>query len=165
MNSSATTDTHNLLELDRLLSACAREAASDLGRKDISGLRPIKDPGKVRAELARVSEMVRLLETGTLPLEGISDISPILQKIAPTGAVPDRDEYLPLSDFLAACGRVKRYIQNREEPLPELKEITTKLGDFDDLTKQMGAIFDPAGGIRDDASPELNRIRGNIAGE
>ncbi len=165
MNTFAMTDSLKLLEFDRLLCACAGEAASDLGTKSVTVLEPLTDPDEVRAELDRVSEMVRFLESGDLPMEGVCDIGGIIAKIAPGEALPDREDYLPLKDFLAACGRLRRHIHGRDEPLPGLEMMTLELGDFDDLTKRMEAIFDPSGDIRDGASTELRRIRENIAAQ
>ena len=153
------TEVFELLELNRLLEVCAREAVSELGKKRVLASTPLQDVASVRRELSLVDEMSRLLGQTSLPIEGISDISSSLKKLAPAGGMLDRDEYLPLSAVLSASGRIARFIAEQEEDFPGLETLAEQLGNFDGISRSIERVFDSSGEIRDDASPELRRIR------
>ncbi|MBU1881359.1 hypothetical protein KKA08_04945, partial [bacterium] len=154
-----------LLELDRLLSHCAVEAASSLGRERILNSAPLESADRVRQELALVDEMAALLGRGAFPIQGLTDVSSTLQRIAPPGGMPDRDEYAPLGDFLNVSGRLKRHIEGQEFPQQGLLGLAMQLGEFEEITDRMGQIFDQTGEIMDKASPELKQIRRQIEAE
>lgn len=148
-----------LLELDRLLDICSKEAASELGRRRVLESIPLRDAAAIRDELGLVDEMLRLLGRASLPVEGISDVSPSLRKLAPAGGMLDREGYLPLNETLRASGRISELFRQEEEDFPKLRTLASELGDFSNLCKAIEKVFDPAGEIRTDASPELRRIR------
>ncbi|MCX6640629.1 MAG: endonuclease MutS2 [bacterium] len=148
-----------LLELDKLLETCAGEASSELGRRRILELEPLADITAIRRELALVDEMARLLGRKSLPIQGLSDVSATLKKLSPAGSVLDRHEYPPLRDLVAASGKLAAFFAEQKEDYPGLVSLAKQLGDFGELTALVDKIFDPAGDVRDDASPELKRIR------
>ena len=80
-------EAHKLLELDRLLEICSREATSALGRKRVLASVPLDDADSIRAELSLVEDMVRLLGKGALPLQGLGDLSSTLKKLTPAGGM------------------------------------------------------------------------------
>ncbi|TKJ41021.1 hypothetical protein CEE37_04980 [candidate division LCP-89 bacterium B3_LCP] len=157
--------TYKSLEFDRLLEICAAEAASELGRERVLQSSPLQDIEDVRTELHLVKEMARLLALGSLPVQGLADISPILKKITPQGALLDLDEYPILKDVLDVSGRIAKFIGTQDEDFSELNSLADELGDFSGLCNGIDKIFDPAGGIRDDASAELRRIRRQLDSE
>jgi DNA mismatch repair protein MutS2 len=153
------TETFKLLELDRVLEICARQASSELGRRRVLDSVPSTEAEEVRHELTLVDEMVRLLSQTTLPLQGLSDISPTLRRITLPGSLLDRDQYLPLRDFLSVAGSLRNFFVKHGTSYSLLKTLSEGLDDFGALVAVIDKIFDPAGEIRDDASPELKRLR------
>jgi DNA mismatch repair protein MutS2 len=152
-------DAARLLELDRILQVCSKEAASDPGRRRILTTAPLDDAQIIRRELTLVEEMRRLLEHSTFPLGDLQDITAALHRVAPQGAMLNRDEYLPLLDVLRAAAAVKKLFSRGNPSYAALAEPAQELGDFRDLIAEMERIFDASGEIRDTASPELKRLR------
>ncbi len=152
-------ETFELLELSRVLEICSQEASSELGRERLLQSKHLHDADSIRRELDLVSEMVRLLAVSSLPISGLSNVSSTLEKIAPEGGTPDRAEYLPLGDLLSASTRIKKFVASQDDALSQLKSVASGLEDFSQLSQAIENIFDPSGEIRDDASPELKRIR------
>lgn len=154
-----TPDTFKLLELDRILELAAAHAASDLGRRRILESTPSTNADFIRRQLALVEEMAGLLEQSAFPVQGISDITPGLKRVSLPGSLLDRSEYLPLRDTLHASDRIRKFLAPKKDRFPLLHALGGGLGDFHALGEAMDRIFDPAGEIRDDASPELKQIR------
>jgi DNA mismatch repair protein MutS2 len=152
-------DTYKLLELDRILEICASQAASDLGRKRISESVPSTNAEFIRRQLALVKEMAQLLEQSALPIHGLHDLSPSLKRVSLPGSLLERSEYLPLRDTLQVANKIRSFLAAKGEKFPLLHALGAALGDFRPLCEAMDHIFDPAGEIRDDASPELKQIR------
>ncbi len=148
-----------LLELDKVLGLCSKEAYSELGRKRVLLSEPSSDLAEVQSELATVTEMVDYLSQAALPLQGLQEVSPTLKRLAPEGALIDRQEFLPIRDLLAAGFSLKKQLVNAQEEFPRLSARAQRLGDFADLLAALQRVFDAAGEIRDDASPELRRLR------
>ncbi|MFH1862275.1 MAG: endonuclease MutS2 [bacterium] len=147
------------LELNRVLESCAKEASSGLGRERILRSQPMTDISAIRKELEQVDEMSLLLGRTSLPISGISDITPSLQQLRPIGGLLEREEYFPLKDVLAASGRLKKFFTQQEEGATLLKTLAANLGNFEELIREFDRIFDPHGEIKDSASPELRRLR------
>lgn len=152
-------ETYRLLELDRLLEVCAQQSASELGRRRILEAVPCRDLDHIRQELSLVAEMVELLAETALPIQGLSDISAALKRVSPPGALLDRRDYLPLKDALLVSGAVQRFFAHQGEKYPRLTSLAGALSDFQPLCAAIEHIFDPSAEIRDDASPELKRLR------
>lgn len=152
-------DAARLLELDRILEVCSKEAASDPGRRRILTTAPLDDAQAIRRELTRVEEMRRLLEHSAFPSGGFQDITPALNRVAPQGALLNRDEYLPLLDVLRSAVAVKKLFSRGNFSYPALAEPAQELGDFRALVAEIDQVFDASGEIRDSASPELKRLR------
>ncbi len=152
-------EVYKLLELDRLLSLCAREASSELGHKRVLQSAPSTDLEAVRQELALVEEMVRLQSQTALPLQGLSDVSAVLKRVAPPGALLERHEYLPLKDVLSVAAALRSFFGKPESDYHLLSSLAAALADFHPLLQSLDKIFDSAGEIKDDASPELKRLR------
>ncbi|RJP76210.1 MAG: endonuclease MutS2, partial [Candidatus Zixiibacteriota bacterium] len=148
-----------LLELDRVLDYCSQQASSVLGKRRVLESQPLNDLAEIRRQLALVQEMAGLLGQAALPLQGLSDLSPALRRISVPGALLDRDQYLPLKDLLFAAGAVRRFFARSGDHYPLLAGLAAGLQDFEPIVAAFDRVFDPAGEIRDEASPELKRIR------
>jgi DNA mismatch repair protein MutS2 len=150
---------YNLLEFDRLLELCSQEAASELGRHRVQASSPLQDAPTIRAELSLVDEMTQLLARESLPLQGLQDISPTLNNLEPSGAVLDREEFLPLKDVLEISGNIREFFGELEQDYAGLKDLAGHLHEFKDLCSTIDGVFDHSGNIKDSASGELRKIR------
>lgn len=71
----------------------------------------------------------------------------------------EAEDLLGLAALLVASGRVKRFFATHYERAPRLESHASRLEDHSDVSTDVRATFDDAGLMRDEASPELGRLR------
>ncbi|AWK52072.1 mannonate oxidoreductase [Clostridium beijerinckii] len=131
---------------------------SNLGKKLIDKLLPSKNIKQVQRMLKETSEGRRLIDASYhMPLEGIFDISPLIEKIE-KGGVLEASELTTIEDFLRGCRKVKAFVKDKEgyaETLSAYGDNITDLKDIEDEIKIAirGTIVDS------NATKELKRIR------
>ena len=137
---------------------------SALGAERLAALQPSSDPVHVRRELARAGEMQALLEVGDpLPMSGLDDLRSALARLAPKNARLDGDELFAIGRLATTARRMLAFFRSRQDTVPELWRVAGHLVALDDLEAHVGRTLDPAGRVRDDASPELRRLHRELA--
>lgn len=155
---NATLEKLNYNELKEIVKSYC---ISNLGKKLIDKLVPSKNIKQVQRMLKETSEGRRLMDASYhMPLEGIFDISPLIDKIE-KGGVLEASELTTIEDFLRGCRKVKAFVKDKEgyaETLSSYGENITDLKDIEDEIKLAirGTIVDS------NATKELKRIRRHI---
>ncbi len=155
---NATLEKLNYKELkDIVKSYCV----SNLGKKLIDKLVPSNNIKQVRRMIKETSEGRRLIDASYhMPLEGVFDISPLIEKIE-KGGVLEPSEVITVGDFLRGCRKVKAFIKDKEgyaETLSAYGENITDLKYIEDEINMAirGTIVDS------NATKELKKIRRSI---
>lgn len=149
------------LDYNKLKEIVKSYCVSGLGKKLIEKLQPSGSIKNVNRMLDETSEGRRLLDAGYhIPLEGIFDICPLLEKID-KGGVLEPAELTNVGDFLRGCRKVKSFIKDKEgyaETLSAYGENITELKYVEEEIENAvkGSIVDS------NASKELKRIRRQI---
>ena len=131
---------------------------SNLGKRLIDKLLPSKNIKQVKRMLKETTEGRNLIDAAYhMPLEGIFDISPLIDKIE-KGGVLEASELTTIEDFLRGCRKVKAFIKDKEgyaETLSSYGDNITDLKDIEDEIKIAirGTIVDS------NATKELRKIR------
>lgn len=134
---------------------------SNLGKKLIDKIVPDNSIKNVERMLSETSEGRNLLDAGYhIPLEGIFDICPLIDKID-KGGVIEPSELANICDFLRGCRKIKTFIKDKEgyaqtlssygENITELKYIEEEI---ENAVK--GSVVDS------NATKELKKIRKQI---
>ncbi len=158
-------DEHSLECLDfyRIREIVARYAQSGLGRSLAANIHPVARVALVRRWLTQVSEMQRLIEErGAPPFGGISDVREIVHRCGPPLRVTV-EEMAAVGRTLAGTHDVSRYLLDLPADLAELRHLAGRIGDFGTIAERIHRVIDERGQVRDDASPKLRRIRGEIS--
>jgi DNA mismatch repair protein MutS2 len=158
-------DSHTLelLEYDKVRERLAGFAACSLGKELARALEPHVDVERVRGEIALVSEMVEALGQGHAPpFGGLHDIRLTVRR-AQIGAMLSADQLLEIADTLACTGAMYRYRMRLDARLRRLIELLTPIEDLGLVGKTIGGCIDGRGQVLDSASPELARIRRQLA--
>lgn len=130
------------------------------------------DRAAVCDELARVAEMAGVLSSEkSLQLAGIVDATPWLHKIEVEGMFIDIAELRAISLSLKVASSIKAYFEQGDSESPDsyarryplLSELASQLEAAPEVVRAIAAIIDDSGNVRDNASPELARIRGEMA--
>ncbi|SHK37641.1 endonuclease MutS2 [Rhodothermus profundi] len=152
------------LGFDVVREALRAHARSALGAEAVAQLRPLRDLAAVRAELARVEELQQALRfDDPVPLEHLIDLRPWLAQAAPEGARLEGEALEAVRRVLVTIRLLARYFQERRQKYPALAALAERLTPLPELERQLAAVVDEEGQVRDDASPELRRLRRRLA--
>lgn len=153
--------TFEKLHYDKLKEIVKSYCASGLGKKLIDKLQPSSNIKNVNRMLNETSEGRRLLDAGYhIPLEGIFDICPLLEKID-KGGVLEPAELTNVCDFLRGCRKIKMFIKDKEGYAETLSGYGENITDLKYIEEEIenairGSIVDS------NASKELKKIRKQI---
>ncbi|UCB47962.1 MAG: Smr/MutS family protein [Deltaproteobacteria bacterium] len=152
--------TYRVLEFNRLLNILSGYAACPLGKSDCLSLEPSDDLELIDNEHRLVSEMKLLLQLkGFFPLEGLTDIGPVLRNCRAEGSCLEPEELLFVFRMAEASGESKKRILSDPSLFSRLKDLTKEMPLFEGLRQEIKRAISPNGTINDSASPELKRLR------
>lgn len=151
-----------VLEFPAIVERLAQATSFSPGRELALALRPVADGEAVRHALAETGEACELLGRGGHdPLAGARDVRDSLRRAALGGALSG-PELLDVAATAAAMRRARQLLLADPDAWPRLARRALRLGTFVDLEEAIAACIGPDGQMRDDASPELERLRGRI---
>ncbi|MGP1367292.1 MAG: endonuclease MutS2 [Schwartzia sp. (in: firmicutes)] len=154
-------EVQHILEYDKLRLLLRDEASSSWGRELVENLHPSADREEIEGWLAETAEAAEVLSVAAVPLGGFHDIRPFLTK-AQKGALLDVDAILAILETLYAMRQVKRFFKELPAEAPILKAWARCIEIQGQLERNLENTFDEHGQIRDDATPELLRIRRGV---
>jgi DNA mismatch repair protein MutS2 len=177
-------DEHTLSVLDfpRVREVLAGLTMTELGRQAVERLRPGLDRGAIEREFGLTEELLKIGDEP--PLGQVSDIGLLLgdgssQGTSGRGHDPDLKqigscpqqgvgvmspalspaELLAVRAALDGMGRVHDYLVKQKAKLPLVAQECSAIRSFEPLVKQIDKVVAPTAEVKDDASPELNRVR------
>ena len=151
-------ESFRILEFDSIRLKLKSLANSDWAREIASQIQPSDDLDEVQSRLDETAEAVRINSAGTIPLNGIFDLRPMLKKLQ-LGSNLDVEDLTEVLSTMLAMKSVKRFFKSLEMDLPILKNLSSGIEILGNLERDLDNTIDEHGAIRDSASPELNRIR------
>ncbi len=156
--------TSEALEFPALLALVAHQAASDLGRERLLGLRPFRDQTLFELHRIRYEETRRLL--AERPLVPLCDrpFGPLLAALDEGGRELDGRELVAVGDLLRISAEVAERVTTADPPCEELTALVEEAPPLVELRRALTKTFDARGEIRADASPRLTELRSRIRG-
>lgn len=150
------------LEYPKIREMLAAKTSSLMGRELAENLLPSNDWDVVLEQLDETDEARQaLLAAPSVPLGGIRDIRPLIKR-ADIGAVLEPSDLLAVANTLYAARRMKAFISEQEKPLLLLKRVAEGITILRSLEIVIENTVTEQGVVRDDASPELARLRREI---
>jgi DNA mismatch repair protein MutS2 len=154
------------LEFDKVISLVMAFAVSQPGRDAIAELQPAPDPDEVRRQLRIVAELADLRShSGSLPLAEFVDQRALLLAAAPQNAVLGGPALVQIRDFVVAARTVEAFLRSRVEARPLLAAVVQELVAPKEISDALLRALAGHGGLLDDASPELKRLRTRLRDE
>ena len=133
---------------------------SRLGQERLGRMRPSSQLDWAQAELARVAELQEAFRfDDAVPFESVLDVREVVRRITPEDAYAPPDDLLALRLVLATTRRLRGYFTQREAKYPRLAERVRRITPLKELEDRIAQVVDDEGRVRDDASPELLRLR------
>jgi DNA mismatch repair protein MutS2 len=154
------------LEFDKVLALVMEHCASEPGREAVAALRPSIDGPEVRARLGAVADMVALrAHAGSLPMQEFADQRGLLLAASRAGAILDGAALVRARDFVLVSRTVAAFMRSRVERLAHLAALVANLLAPKELADALLSALSDDGGLLDDASPELKRLRTRLRDE
>ena len=148
------------LEFDKVVAAVTGFVVSEPGRRRVGSLHPSTDSTEVGERLRTVAELVELRSrSGSVPIDDFVDQRELMLAVAPEGAVLGGEALLKIRDFVIAARTAEAFLRSRVEALPQLGAIVRNLVAPKELADALLRALAEDGGLLDDASPELKRLR------
>ena len=139
---------------------------SSLGKERVDAMQWLTHYPTVRDLLARVREMMAVLTDPTLafPHGEIYDLREALSRIRIEGLFMDEAELFPLRKMLDYAGQLERFFATLDKTKYSLLSQESGIGSqLGNIITTIDRILDRYGKMRDNASPELARIRKEIS--
>lgn len=158
-------DSHTLeiLEFPKVLEMVAGYSACSLGKELARQATPGTNAESIRNEIALVSEMVDALGEGqTPPFGGLHDVR-LLARRAAIGAMLTAEQLLEVAETLTCTGNMYRYRMRLAEKYQRLIALLAPVEDLGLVGKSIHGCIDSRGHVLDMASPDLGRVRKQIA--
>ena len=154
-----------ILEFGPLRQLVRRHAQTEFGRGRINALAPFDDLNSLRRALTEAAEAMQLRSRGArFSFEGVADSNEAIARLKIEGTALDPLAILDLVRLADAAMDARSAILAEREDCPALFEIVAALSaDLQKLTKAVTKKILPNGELDDRASPELARIRHDIA--
>ncbi|MCX7929180.1 MAG: endonuclease MutS2 [Chlorobi bacterium] len=152
------------LEFAKVLELVAPLTLTERAAEHVRSLRPMLDAETLESVHAAIAEILLLHGRGDdLPLERTDDPRRLLHRSTIAGAYLSASELLAVVELLGVSRRVRHFLSQRNHEFPRLAAVAESLVDVRLLERHIRDAIDPTGAVRDDASPQLQRIRTAIA--
>ncbi|MGE3804370.1 MAG: endonuclease MutS2 [Gemmataceae bacterium] len=157
------TRTLELMEFHKVRELLAGQAASALGKDLARQIEPGIELEPLQAELKLVSEMVDALGEGlTPPFAGLADVRLLVRRAA-IGAMLTADQLLEVAGTLSCTGHMYRFRMRLDPRFARLIQLMNPIEDLGPVAKAIQGCIDGRGHVLDLASPELSRLRRQLA--
>lgn len=146
---------------DKVRELLKSRCLSELGREQVDFLIFQNNFERIRLDLNLTTEFIRITqETENFPTSYYFDLRQALHKIRIEGRFLEVFELFDLKRSLETITAIVRFLKNaNEETYPSLKELLSEVQVFPYVLGRIDAILTKLGSIKDNASPELARIR------
>jgi len=151
---------------DKIRELIAQKCLSTLGEEKTIEMEFSSDYQSISELLAQVEEFIKIIqEEDDFPVNHFFDIRPALKNIRIEGTWLDESTVFDLRRSLQTIKDIITFLKKEDEentPYPYLQKLAGEIQLFPQLLSKIDAILDKYGRIKDNASPELNRIRKEI---
>jgi len=151
---------------DQIRELLADRCNCTLGTGRVDQMQFMTDSERIDSRLDETVEMMHLMqESQDFPVLEFHDLREQLSRIRVIGTWLDEQDLLYLWKSLDTIGGIVSFLQREEsEPLyPALRHLAEPVSTFPDITKRINQLLTKFGKLKDNASPELYRIRMDLA--
>jgi DNA mismatch repair protein MutS2 len=154
----------DLLDFQAVKDLAAEHAATRKGRLRLREAMPSADRAAVEPELLQVDELLRLMERGHFfPAVAAAEVDDALPMLRIEGAVLTSEQCLAILAQSQAYANAYRFVLTHAEFAPTLEALARPFPPEDEVPRLIEGVFERNGLVRSNASPELARIRAELA--
>lgn len=149
---------------DQIRQLLKQKCLSTLGEERVDEMNFSLVFEEIKEQLNQITEFVRIIqEEDSFPDQYFFDVRPSLKRIRVEGMYLDEQELFDSRRSLETIRDIVRFLQQNEEegdnPYPSLKQLAGDITVFPQLISKIDSILNKYGKIKDNASPELQKIR------
>jgi DNA mismatch repair protein MutS2 len=150
---------------DRIRHQVANLCLCPLGKSKAESAQFTSDYSHIRSMVEQTHEMKTIcIMESNFPVDGYADVTSYLERIKHMGSWLDETELFTLRKSLDAIKAVLHFLKKGDKPkYPNLAELAKDVDYFPFVADRIDAILNKFGKIKDNASPELARIRNEIS--
>lgn len=152
---------------DKIRQFLTDKCLSTLGEEKVFDMAFSSDFDLIQSQLSQTDEFIRIIqEEDNFPVNHFFDVRPALKNIRVEGTWLEESAVFDLRRSLQTIRDIVSFLKKEDEentPYPHLQELAGEVLIFPQLLTRIDNILDKYGRIKDNASPELNRIRKEIA--
>ncbi len=164
----------DVLEFEALRRLVGRYISSPLGRRELEKIQPHADRERLTEDLAEAGEAIGYLRAAARPqpaahgaairidFAGLPDVETAVHKLRIEGASLEPKEIYDLFSLLDRAADAKSLLTAASERFPRLGRRAQVIGEFRPLLKDLEGKILPDGGVADNASVALARLRRDI---
>lgn len=150
------------LEYPKILRILSTHTSFSASRELALALKPMPDYGAIERRLATTREARTLLrENPGTSVGGAHDVRPLTAD-ARRGKTLAGSDLLDVRDTLVAGRRLSRSVGRQEDAFPHLARIAGRIRPCREIIEEINRCVDEQGGVRDEASSALGRIRREV---
>ena len=155
--------TLDVLEYDKIRELLVSYTASGLGARLAQQIQPLTDLHRIERLIAETTELKRLLSPDRyLPLGGLHDLSPILEKSDKGADILTIEEIMHVKETLRAFRIVKEFLTDAKGDYPHLRQLAGDIRVYPEIDAKIENTLNENGAVKNSASPELRSIRKTI---
>ena len=153
----------DVLEYDKIRELLVSYTASGLGARLAQRIQPLTDLHRIEWLIAETTELKRLLSPDRyLPLGGLHDLSPILEKLDKGADILTIEEIMHVKETLRAFRIVKEFLADAKGDYPHLRQLAGEIRLYPEIDAKIENTLNENGAVKNSASPELRSIRKTI---
>ncbi len=154
--------TFNTLEFQQIKEIIANFALTKEGKAKIECLTPSTNKKQIEAWLDEVSEAVEILKkSASVPVHGLDGMEQLLNNLN-KGVALRTDQLIKLYDFLDCCGKMRRYMKDKQYYAPRVTAYVEAIDELPELANEIIRCI-RNGRVDDYASKELLKVRKQMA--
>jgi DNA mismatch repair protein MutS2 len=147
------------LEFDKVVAMLTAHASFSAGSALCARLEPLDDLESAQAAQAETAEALACLRLSqSPPFGGVTDVREAAQR-AHIGVMLDPHDLLQVADLIGGSRKIKKFLGDLSPDYPVLRGLGSQIVVAADVEKRVRDAISDSAEIRDDASPELLRIR------
>ncbi len=160
------------IAFDQIRKLLKEKCLSTLGMEEVDETTFSADFDEVGRRLEQVVEFMRVLqEADDFPSQNFFDVRPSLKRVRIDGTYMDEQELFDLRRSLGTIRDIVYFLRQTDEeegeethsPYPNLYELAGDIIVFPQIISRIDAMLDKFGKMKDNASPELLRIRRELS--
>lgn len=160
---SAHEHSHGVLELPAVLGSIAGRTRSVAARERMLELRPFATIAGAQAAQQVYADLFACRDAGDAPPAAAPpDVRSELEHLDHEGALLRGEALARIAMLLDQAHTIAAWHGRTRRDIPGLGRILDAVDPLEGLRKELARAIDPSGDLRDDASPELARIRRSI---